>query len=245
MFRVKSRILLRCVLAFSKRNMSGFAKDSPPLKPWLDRLKASIKKSRDVRGGNYIQLATVDNNRPRCRTVVFRGFHGEDNLKMITDMRSEKASQISANNACEICYWFNKTSEQYRIDGTIHLVDSSEQNEELQAARVNQWKALRDQAREQFYWDAPGPYPVEDTLGLGPSAAPAVTAPGIPVGGRSCDGTILDPPDAFALMLLHPQRVKYLRLTDNYAQLDVRASERLHEDANLLENPWTMVRMNP
>ena len=38
-------------------------------------LSISIKRSRKVRGGNYVQLATVDNKgNPACRTVVFRGF---------------------------------------------------------------------------------------------------------------------------------------------------------------------------
>ena len=28
--------------------------------PWRDRIEASVAKSRKVRGGNYVQLATVD-----------------------------------------------------------------------------------------------------------------------------------------------------------------------------------------
>ena len=38
-------------------------------------LDASIARSRKVRGGNYVQLATVGpDGKPHCRTVVFRGF---------------------------------------------------------------------------------------------------------------------------------------------------------------------------
>lgn len=40
---------------------------------WRERIEVSIAKSRKIRGGNYVQLATVDEDgHPRCRTVVFR-----------------------------------------------------------------------------------------------------------------------------------------------------------------------------
>lgn len=70
--------------------------------PWRERIDASIARSRKVRGGNYVQIATVDEaGLPRCRTVVFRGWQGEA-MKMITDARSEKAAHIAAQPACEM-----------------------------------------------------------------------------------------------------------------------------------------------
>ena len=65
---------------------------------------------------------------------------------------------------------------------------------------------LSDPAREQFYWNSPG-VPFEGT-------------PEVPTGGRDTEGKVLAPPDAFLLMLLHPETVKYLRLTDNFALTD-------------------------
>eukprot|EP00957_Ditylum_brightwellii_P007770 587730-Ditylum_brightwellii.AAC.1 len=40
------------------------------IKTWRERIAVSIAKSRKVRGGNYVQIATVDpaTNEPRCRT---------------------------------------------------------------------------------------------------------------------------------------------------------------------------------
>ncbi len=205
--------------------------------PWLDRIKDSMSNSRGVKGGNFMQIGTVDSGgRPRVRTVVFRGWlntmpntsGGAPYLKMITDTRSSKCSHIATNTACEAVYWFGKTSEQYRIDGELLLVgakgsSSSADNEELQNARRDQWKQLRDTAREQFYWNAPGEFMEH-------------TEKQIPPGGRS-SGTndILDPPDCFALLLLQPSQVKYLRLTDNYAQEDSISDERI----------WKSRRMNP
>ena len=73
---------------------SGCAdKISPAWKTWLDK---SVKKSRKIKGGNYVQIATVEKCpeegvwKPRCRTVVFRGFTNsseEIGMKMVTDSR--------------------------------------------------------------------------------------------------------------------------------------------------------------
>lgn len=195
---------------------------------WRERITGSIARSRKVRGGNYVQIATVDEaGRPHCRTVVFRGFLGADKhgfvgsggadaMKMITDGRSAKAAQIAANPACEMVWWFAKSSEQYRIEGELQLVGApgSEAasvgagagHDLLVSARKEQWGQLSDPAREQFFWNGPGPY----------SGAVEV-----PAGGRNAEtGAVLEAPPSFLLMLLHPTRVHYLRLTDNFAQVD-------------------------
>ena len=49
--------------------------------------------------------------------------------------------------------------------------------------------------------------------------------PDVPSGGRREDGKVLPPPDNFLLMLLVPNKVKYLRLTDNFAQESVRVAD--------------------
>eukprot|EP00969_Alexandrium_andersonii_P249503 11026659-Alexandrium_andersonii.AAC.1 len=51
---------------------------------------------------------------------------------------------------------------------------------------------------------------------------------------RSCQ--VLPPPDYFLLMLLWPHQVKYLRLTDNYSQLDT---------ADRDTGKWAARRVNP
>ena len=202
------------------------------------RLDISMAKSRKVRGGNYVQLATVTNDGfPKCRTVVQRGLlrQGEHSvLKFITDKRSEKVQQIASNPKCELVWWFLKTSEQYRISGELTLVGNDSQNVELLQARKQQWGQLRDTAREQFYWEQPG-VPLnesneeeeekeeETTASEGNEEEKTKTAAAeggsgkmvIPTGGRGEDGKVLPPPDTFLLMLLWPKKVDYLRLSDN------------------------------
>ena len=193
---------------------------------WLERIDISIKKSRKIKGGNYVQIATVDEmGSPNCRTVVFRGFlkYNYDKsiaMKMITDSRSEKVNQINFSPICEMVWWFSQSSEQYRIKGILKLISNSEESEEFKIVRKQMWGNMSDPAREQFYWMQPG----NDYEG----------SPSVPPGGRDDEGKILDPPNTFLLMLLLPQSVKYLRLRDNYAQNDV-----------FKETKWISTRVNP
>jgi PPOX class probable FMN-dependent enzyme len=207
-------------------------KESESVNSWEDNIAKSIAKSRKIRGGNYVQLATVDaSGRPKCRTVVFRGFvkfplETENanqvlGLKMITDSRSEKVSQINGQPLGEMVWWFSSSSEQYRLSGELILVDDLHGNQALLNERKSVWGNLSDPAREQFFWNTPG---ISYT---GSSSVPS--------GGRDSEGKIIQPPPkSFLLMLLVPSEVKYLRLRDNYAQID-----------RLVDSEWIPQRINP
>jgi pyridoxamine 5'-phosphate oxidase len=66
------------------------------LAPWRSLLSRALHKNRSLPYARYFQLATVRaDSRPANRTVVFRGFlEDTDQLKIITDSRSQKADQI-------------------------------------------------------------------------------------------------------------------------------------------------------
>ena len=141
--------------------MASLTKKINYYQTWKENIKRSIGKSRKVRGGNYVQIATVDaNNNPTNRTVVFRGWlplnNGKEAMKMITDSRSEKVKHIQLNNKCEMVWWFSKSSEQYRIFGELETIGEENTNQDLLIARKQQWGNLSDSAREQFYWTTPG-----------------------------------------------------------------------------------------
>ena len=163
--------------------------------------------------------------------------YGDCVMKMITDKRSGKVHEATSENTttttttktnvAEMVWWFAKSNEQYRVRGKLRFIGASggdtivanEQQEEEEGGetkkkndyftieRKQQWGNLSDMAREQFYWNDPG---------LAYEGQPS----SIPQGGRDIDGTVLPPPDNFLLMLLYPTRVDYLRLTDNYHQID-------------------------
>lgn len=190
--------------------------------PFRSLLDASVNKSRKIRGGNYVQLATVTaDGEPRVRTVVQRGIfpHGDFNsvFKFITDKRSEKVRQIQSQPKGELVWWFLKTSEQYRISGNLTLIGDEEKDESLAVIRKQTWGNLRDGAREQFYWPQPG-LPL-DEQSSDEKCAPTDTpnAPSdIPTGGRDENGKLMPPPGEFLVMLMWPSKIDYLRLTDNH-----------------------------
>ena len=85
--------------------------------------------------------------------------------------------QIGKNNAGEMVWWFFKSSEQYRVSGTLQVVGPTDPDVDLDIARMQQWSKLTDAAREQFYWldaDVPGRKSKAD----------------IPDGGRDKDGNV-------------------------------------------------------
>ena len=133
--------------------------------PWRERITDSIARSRKIRGGNYVQLATVDSdNTPRCRTVVFRGFAPDGRLKIITDKRSAK---VKESRRVEVCWWFSQSSEQYRFAGDITYVGGDGLDDDV-ALRKQQWGNLSDKAREQFFWA----HPPAETFDAAPEAVP-------------------------------------------------------------------------
>jgi pyridoxamine 5'-phosphate oxidase len=161
-------------------------------------------------------------------------------MKMITDRRSGKVSELMdtrSTGQAEMVWWFGKTSEQYRIQGKTQFVGDSFEDFPLQPsfthgnldaaeafyarARKEQWGCLSDPAREQFFWNVPG-IPLEES----PTS--------VPHGGRQADGKVVPVPPEFLLMLLRPHKIDYLRLTDNYRQMDTFENGK-----------WTQTRLNP
>ena len=204
--------------------------DTEDNEDWCKKIETSIAKSRRVRGGNFVQIATCDNetNEPRCRTVVFRGFLKSSSgvisttMKMITDSRSRKYTEISKGESkiAELLWWFSKSNEQYRIRGEIKFVGNSEVDEYLLRCRKEQWGNLSDSAREQFFWREPGASFERELI--------------VPEGGRNEERKVLPPPDNFLLMLLNPTRCDYLSLSDNFRQIDT-----------LQVDKWSTERVNP
>ncbi|MFM7406931.1 MAG: pyridoxamine 5'-phosphate oxidase family protein, partial [Cuspidothrix sp.] len=86
------------------------------LAPWRSLISHALHRNRSLVYSRYVQLATVgENGLPANRTIVFRGFLEDTNqLKFITDIRSQKAEQISKQPAAEICWYFPNTREQFR-----------------------------------------------------------------------------------------------------------------------------------
>lgn len=166
------------------------------LAPWRSLLARAIYQNRSLAYSRYFQLATVrENGYPANRTVVFRGFLEDSNqIKIITDSRSQKAEQIMQQSWGEVCWYFPKTREQFRLSGQLTLVGVSNPDLALQEARKTTWQELSDSARLQFVWPHPGEAR-EDEANFSPP-------PPDPV----------QPLANFCLLLLEPVQVDHLEL---------------------------------
>ncbi|MCJ8278677.1 MAG: pyridoxamine 5'-phosphate oxidase family protein, partial [Rivularia sp. ALOHA_DT_140] len=164
--------------------------------PWRSFLANALKKNRSQPHSRYFQLATVrSDGTPANRTVVFRGFvEDTDKLKIITDTRSDKITEINSQSWGEICWYFTNSREQFRIAGNIIIIDASYHNSELLKIRESTWQDLSDNARIQFAWAHPGK----------PRANQEAFLPPQPDENQ--------PLDNFCLLLFQPVKVDHLRL---------------------------------
>ncbi|MDJ0703083.1 MAG: pyridoxamine 5'-phosphate oxidase family protein [Leptolyngbyaceae cyanobacterium MO_188.B28] len=129
-----------------------------PLALWRSPLSRALHRNRALPNSRYVQLATVrPDGAPANRTIVFRGFLKDQNdLQFVTDRRSEKCEQIRHQALGELCWYFPKTREQFRILGTLTLISMDTPEPPLQTVRHTLWQALSDNARLQFAWPHPG-----------------------------------------------------------------------------------------
>lgn len=166
------------------------------LAPWRSPLSRALHRNRSLPYARYLQLATVrEDGRPANRTVVFRGFVDDTNqLKFVTDSRSDKATELKYRTDCEACWYFPNTREQFRIAGSLVLIAQDCIDSSLQTARQQAWQELSDAARLQFAWPHPGK----------PRAEAAAFNPEPP--------SSTDPLPPFCLVLLDPQQVDHLEL---------------------------------
>ncbi|MBD2136694.1 pyridoxamine 5'-phosphate oxidase family protein [Anabaena sp. FACHB-1237] len=166
------------------------------LAPWRAVISRALHKNSSLVYSRYVQLATVrEDGLPANRTVVFRGFlEDTDVLRFITDIRSAKAEQIQKQGHGEVCWYFPKTREQFRIAGRLILV-SANSHENLQAARIKMWQELSNAARVQFIWPQPGDVRVRT-----PEAFTQLVTSSI------------EPVENFCLLLLEPTLVDHLEL---------------------------------
>ncbi|MDX2254065.1 MAG: pyridoxamine 5'-phosphate oxidase family protein [Pseudanabaenaceae cyanobacterium bins.39] len=128
---------------------------------WRSPLARCLHQHRNQPESRYIQLATVDlEQRPRNRTVVFRGFVDDCQtyqgwLKIVSDHRSQKFQQIQHNPWAEVSWYFPKTRSQFRILGKMLIIDQQDQDLERQNLRTRSWQGLSDAAKHQFAWEHP------------------------------------------------------------------------------------------
>jgi len=164
--------------------------------PWRGAL-AQARHAHDRAGlEDYIQLATIrGDGTPANRTVVFRGFLEQpDRLLCSTDARSAKVGQLHLNSAVELCWYFPRSREQFRLRGTATLIEAGHPDAEMLVARDTVWLGLAGSTRVQFAWPAPGAGRADASQFDIPAPAKA------------------SPPAVFCLIVIEPDLVDHLQL---------------------------------
>ena len=142
-----------------------------PLPPWRSPVARALHRNRSLAYARYVQLATVDaSHRPENRTMVFRGWlEPVSQLKFVTDIRSTKAINLlaGASDWAEVCWYFPKTREQFRLSGTLTLV-TADTITSHHKARQEAWQQMSDAGRIQFDWGTPGADRSEDPQAFNP-----------------------------------------------------------------------------
>lgn len=117
---------------------------------WKQNLQRSLHVSRSKHEAKYFQLASIDcDGNPAVRTVVFRGFAQDDQqLFAVTDKRSDKFKEFTEIPKAQICWYFAKTREQYRLAVDVELLDSG-------CLVESYWNALSVNAKQSFFLPHP------------------------------------------------------------------------------------------
>jgi pyridoxamine 5'-phosphate oxidase len=193
------------------------------LPPWRTSVDRALHRNCSLPNARYVQLATIDRHRrPKNRTIVFRGWLEPDSqLKFVTDIRSQKAIDLSSglSDWAEICWYFPKTREQFRLSGQLMLVTVDSDTDRYCKARQEAWQQLSDSGRIQFDWAMPGADRSADPQAFNPPQPDA-----------------RQPLDNFCLLLLMPSAVDHL---------DLRGEPQNRYDYELVADRWVMRSVNP
>ena len=85
---------------------------------WRQLLRGARQREGRGAAARWVQLATVAaDGHPRVRTVVFRGWAGDNQLDLYSDSRSSKAEELSIQPNVEVCWLLPKAYE--RLDFVV------------------------------------------------------------------------------------------------------------------------------
>lgn len=172
--------------------------DKAHVPAWRAMLQHSLEINGRLAESRYLQLASVgEGGKPAVRTVVYRGFYEtSDRCVIHTDIRSEKVRQLRLQPEVQLCWYFTRSREQYRMTGRADVVTGSDKV--WSDYRTNQWLSLSEPARASYCAAQPGLLlPLEDEY------QPKLTT--------SDDLTPVS--EHFALLMVEITEVDYLDLT--------------------------------
>jgi hypothetical protein len=173
-------------------SLDPFCKDTG-IMPFRDLLKYHMKNNPY---SGYVTLATIENNKPRARTVLFQGLvERGDKLGIAIKTSATSRKIVNADNEeVEIVWWMENTSVQFRFSGPV-LYNHPDYEDE----RAKIWNSLNPAARSQFFYQGG-----LDASSGGPKFAAQDAA--------ATRAAMASPPTSFAVGILFPNEVDFLNL---------------------------------
>lgn len=146
----------RAIVAILLYFMSAKTASCHAMNSWENSIRDIIVKNKRIVESKYITFTTIsEEGWPSARTVVFRGFHNQDDkvyLKFISDSRSQKISDLERCNKVELCWYLTKDKDQFRIKGYGTSVGILTDDPRAAKLRVQLWNGLSDGARAPFFF---------------------------------------------------------------------------------------------
>nr|AGT17418.1 hypothetical protein SHCRBa_218_D04_R_180 [Saccharum hybrid cultivar R570] len=144
-----------------------------------------------------------------------------DKIQINTDARSNKIGEIKSCPFGEICWYFTDSWEQFRISGSIDVIDASSADPAKLQHREKAWFSSSVKSRLQYLGPQPGILVLDDEH----------------VKDVHLD-QLAGPVDAFCLLVLDPEKVDYLNLKSNQRLMFTRQNG----DGS---NDWMAVKVSP
>ncbi|CAM6012336.1 unnamed protein product [Sphagnum balticum] len=192
---------------------------------WREILQSALQSHKHLKHTQHLQLATVRaDGRPANRTLVFRGFvDGTDKVQFTTDFRSQKVEDMKHCPFGEVCYYFSESWEQFRINGILELISSTESDSLKKALREKAWFDSSLRSRASFG----SPYP-------GHPKTSEILLPKL----DSSQG----PLDNFCVLTLDPKEVDYYDAKKGHRIIFKLLAKQSDDDANSV---WSQQEVNP
>lgn len=162
--------------------------------PWRELLLKALHLNRAKPEAKYVQLATVNRKGlPKNRTVVFRGWSNDGGFYIHSDKRSGKNQDIMYHSGVEICWYFAKTREQFRLTANANIM--TKHCHKYVNILEQHWNQLSTKAKHQYFQQKPG-------------------IPFDPENSKSSDikWDEEEIPNAFTMLHIAPTKVDYLDL---------------------------------
>lgn len=161
-------------------------------------------------------MATVSAaGEPEVRSVILRGISDAGQPYFFSDARTQKGAALANAPRLELCCYWRKTNEQFRLRGWADIISARDKpvQSDWSGRRLELWNAQNEANKALFLGAAPGTPLEYDHPPKDPSN---------------------EPPAHFILIILNPERVDYLK-----AQLHKRTLYRLKQ------GEWQMQEVVP